>query len=180
MNRLLLGVLALLLAALGWQTWRLADASQTISTQADELQSKSQALAKSNNQLISLSILTETNNREQARLYAEAEQTSVLLRQRQHRIEELKRENEDLRRWADTPLPADIIRLRERPTLTGGAAYRQPCRLGQAAPRTNGGLNALLDETEAAWAVCADKVDMIIACQERNSEQTTIPAPRPQ
>ncbi|EIG7410415.1 LysB family phage lysis regulatory protein [Escherichia coli] len=117
MNRLLLVVLALLLAALGWQTWRLADASQTISTQADELQS--------NSQLISLSILTETNNREQARLYAEAEQTSALLRQRQHRIEELKRENEDLRRWADTPLPADIIRLRERPTLTGGAAYRQ-------------------------------------------------------
>ena len=63
MNRLLLGVLALLLTALGWQTWRLADASQTISTQADELQSKSRALAKSNNQLISLSILTETNNR---------------------------------------------------------------------------------------------------------------------
>lgn len=40
MNRLLLVVLTLLLAALGWQTWRLADASQTISTQADELQSK--------------------------------------------------------------------------------------------------------------------------------------------
>lgn len=123
MNRLLLVVLALLLAALGWQTWRLADASQTISTQANELQSKSQALAKSNSQLISLSILTETNNREQARLYAEAEQTSAQLRQR--RIEELKRENEDLRHWADTPLPADIIRLRERPALTGGAAYRQ-------------------------------------------------------
>lgn len=124
MNRLLLVVLALLLAALGWKTWRLADASQTISTQADELGAKA-ALAKSNSQLISLSILTETNNREQARLYADAEQTSALLRQRQHRIEELKRENEDLRRWADTPLPADIIRLRERPTLTGGAAYRQ-------------------------------------------------------
>ncbi|EOJ3666714.1 TPA: Rz1-like lysis system protein LysC [Escherichia coli] len=55
-----------------------------------------------------------------------------------------------------------------------------PCRLEQAAPRTNGDLNALLDETEAAWAICADKVDMIIACQERNSEQTTIPALRPQ
>ncbi len=41
MNRLLLVVLALLLAALGWKTWRLADASQTISTQADELRSKS-------------------------------------------------------------------------------------------------------------------------------------------
>ncbi|MCI5384850.1 hypothetical protein D9H19_10105 [Escherichia coli] len=55
-----------------------------------------------------------------------------------------------------------------------------PCRLDQAAPHTNGDLNALLDETEAAWAACADKVDMIIACQEQNSEQTTIPAPRPQ
>ncbi|MCW9998280.1 Rz-like lysis system protein LysB [Escherichia coli] len=44
---------------------------------------------------------------------------------RKERFEELKRENEDLRRWADTPLPADIIRLRERPALTGGAAYRQ-------------------------------------------------------
>lgn len=40
MNRLLLVVLALLLAALGWKTWRLADASQTISTQADELEQK--------------------------------------------------------------------------------------------------------------------------------------------
>ncbi|EFN3809720.1 hypothetical protein FQG48_20280 [Escherichia coli] len=55
-----------------------------------------------------------------------------------------------------------------------------PCRLEQAAPRTNGDLNAVLEVTEAAWAVCADKVNMIIACQERNSEQTTIPASRPQ
>jgi LysB family phage lysis regulatory protein len=54
-----------------------------------------------------------------------AEQTTALLRHRQHRIEELKRENEDLRRWADTPLPADIIRLRERPALAGGAAFRE-------------------------------------------------------
>ena len=55
-----------------------------------------------------------------------------------------------------------------------------PCRLEQAAPRTNGDLNALLDETEVAWAVCADKVDMIIACQERNSEQTSVLTPRPE
>ncbi|MFX4246950.1 Rz-like lysis system protein LysB [Escherichia coli] len=125
MTRALAVVVALALVALGWQSWRLNSASHTIETQRAALKSKAQELTKKNSQLIGLSILTETNNREQARLYAEAEQTSVLLRQRQHRIEELKRENEDLRRWADTPLPADIIRLRERPTLTGGAAYRQ-------------------------------------------------------
>lgn len=125
MTRALAVVVALALVALGWQSWRLNSASHTIETQRAALKSKAQELTKKNSQLIGLSILTETNNREQARLYADAEQTSVLLRQRQRRIEELKRENEDLRRWADTPLPADIIRLRERPALTGGAAYRQ-------------------------------------------------------
>jgi len=125
MTRSLAFVLALVLAALGWQSWRLNNARHIIETQGEALTHKVQALAKKNSQLIGLSILTETNSREQIRLYAAAEQTSALLRHRQHRIEELKRENEDLRRWADTPLPADIIRLRARPALAGGAAYRE-------------------------------------------------------
>ncbi|TCD11470.1 LysB family phage lysis regulatory protein [Lelliottia amnigena] len=125
MTRTLAIVLALLLAALGWQSWRLSDARHTIDTQGEALETKTQALAKKNSQLISLVILTETNSRAQMRLYAAAELTTALLRNRQHRIEELKRENEDLRRWADTPLPADIIRLRARPSLAGGAAYRE-------------------------------------------------------
>jgi LysB family phage lysis regulatory protein len=118
-------MLVVVLAALAWQSWRLNNARHTIDTQGEQLATSAQALAKKNSQLIGLSILTETNSREQMRLYASAEQTSALLRYRQHRIEELKRENEDLRRWADTPLPADIIRLRERPALAGGAAYRE-------------------------------------------------------
>ncbi|EBU8433861.1 LysB family phage lysis regulatory protein [Salmonella enterica] len=128
--RALAVVLALALAALGWQSWRLNNASHTIETQGAALKSKTQELTKKNSQLIGL----ETNNREQARLYAEAEQTSALLRQRQYRIEELKRENEDLRRWADTPLPADIIRLRKRPAFTGGAAYREWLSQSDAVP----------------------------------------------
>ncbi|MCM7406401.1 Rz-like lysis system protein LysB [Enterobacter cloacae] len=125
MTRTLAVVLVLLLAALGWQSWRLNTARHAIETQGNALEVKAQALAEKNSQLIGLSILTETNSREQMRLYAAAEHTTALLRNRQHRIEELKRENEDLRRWADTPLPADIIRLRERPALAGGAAYRE-------------------------------------------------------
>ncbi|WP_336993930.1 Rz-like lysis system protein LysB [Lelliottia amnigena] len=125
MTRTLAIVLALVLVALGWQSWRLNNAHHIIDTQGAVMETRAQELAKKNGQLISLAILTETNSREQMRLYAAAEQTTALLRHRQHRIEELKRENEDLRRWAGTPLPADIIRLRERPALTGGAAYRQ-------------------------------------------------------
>lgn len=134
MTRTLAIVLALILTALGWQSWRLNNACHTIEMQSAALKSKAQELAKKNSQLISLSILTETNSREQTRLYAAAEQTSALMRNRQHRIEELKRENEDLRRWAASPLPADIIRLRERPALAGGAAYREWLSRSDAMP----------------------------------------------
>lgn len=125
MTRILAIALALVITVLGWQSWRLNNARHTIETQGEALETKTQSLAEKNSQLIGLSILTETNSREQMRLYAAAEQTTALLHNRQHRIEELKRENEDLRRWVDTPLPADIIRLRERPALAGGAAYRE-------------------------------------------------------
>ncbi|EGB6219176.1 TPA: LysB family phage lysis regulatory protein [Citrobacter freundii] len=134
MMRTLAVVLALVLAVLGWQSWRLNNASHTIETQGAALKSKSQELTKKNSQLIGLSILTETNSREQVRLYAAAEDTRALLHQRQSRIEELKRENEDLRRWADALLPPDVVRLRERPALTGGAAYREWLSKGDAVP----------------------------------------------
>lgn len=134
MSRALVCILFFLLAVLGWQSWQLNNASHTIETQEAALKSKNQELAKKNSQLIGLSILTETNSREQTRLYAAAEDTRSLLHQRQNRIEELKRENEDLRRWADTLLPPDVVRLRERPTLTGGAAYREWLSKGDAVP----------------------------------------------
>ncbi len=134
MMRALAVMLALVLTALGWQSWQLNNASHIIETQEAALKSKNQALAKKNSQLIGLSILTETNSREQMRLYAAAEDTRSLLHQRQNRIEELKRENEDLRRWADTLLPADVVRLRERPAVAGGAAYREWLSKGDAVP----------------------------------------------
>lgn len=123
--RILAAVIALVLALLGWQSWQLNKARQTIELQGRDLEVSKEKQARASSQLIALSILTETNNREQARLYAAAEESTVLLRQRQRRIEELKRENEDLRRWSDTPLPPDVIRMRERPALAGGAAYRE-------------------------------------------------------
>lgn len=132
--RALAVVLALVLAALGWQSWRLNNASHTIETQSKDLNSKNQELTKKNSQLIGLSILTETYSREQTRLYAAAEYTRSLLHQRQNRIEELKRENDDLRRWADTILPPDVVRLRERPAITGGAAYREWLSKGDSMP----------------------------------------------
>ncbi|EPA7871865.1 MULTISPECIES: Rz1-like lysis system protein LysC [Citrobacter] len=65
------------------------------------------------------------------------------------------------------PLPEVLLTVNGCPRVT-------QCRLEKSAPRSNGDLNAALDETEAAWAVCADKVDTIIECQERDSEQTAV------
>ncbi|SUH59022.1 regulatory protein [Salmonella enterica subsp. enterica serovar Braenderup] len=132
--RALAVVLALALAALGWQSWRLNNASHTIETQGAALKSKTQELTKKNRPADRPVHSDRNQQPEQTRLYAAAEQTTALLRSRQRRIEELKRENEDLRRWADTPLPADIIRLRERPALAGGAAYREWLSQSDAVP----------------------------------------------
>ncbi|WP_343867583.1 Rz1-like lysis system protein LysC [Tatumella terrea] len=65
--------------------------------------------------------------------------------------------------------PSPEVRL----TVNGCPEVTQ-CRLERSAPRSNGDLNTALNETEAAWAVCADKVDTIISCQERSSEQTAV------
>lgn len=132
--RILAAVIALVLALLGWQSWQLNKARQTIELQVRDLEASKEKQARASSQLIALSVLTETNNRDQARLYAAAEESIALLRQRQRRIEELKRENDDLRRWSDTPLPPDVIRLRDRPALTGGAAYREWLSESNAVP----------------------------------------------
>lgn len=134
MNRALAAVVVLVLVLLGWQSWQLSKARQTVELQGRDLKASKEKQARASSQLIALSILTETNNREQARLYAAAEESTALLRQRQRRIEGLKRENEELRRWSDTPLPADVIRLRERPALAGGAAYREWLSESNAVP----------------------------------------------
>lgn len=56
------------------------------------------------------------------------------LRRRQHQIEELKRENQELREWADQPLPDAARRLRERPSIVGAGAYREHLSRGSALP----------------------------------------------
>lgn len=43
---------------------------------------------------------------------------------RKQQIKELKRENAELREWAVAHLPAAARRLRQRPAITGAAAYR--------------------------------------------------------
>ncbi|WP_313378664.1 Rz1-like lysis system protein LysC [Achromobacter insolitus] len=45
-----------------------------------------------------------------------------------------------------------------------------PCSLPAEAPRTNGDLNLAYERLEAAWRMCAAKVDAIVKCQEEKED----------
>ena len=60
----------------------------------------------------------------QGLLRSQQDQLRQGLANRERTIEVLKRENDELRNWADQPLPDAARRLRERPALTGADAYR--------------------------------------------------------
>lgn len=112
-------IVAALLVTCGVQTHRLAGARQAlIDQQAAEATIKS-------GQLIALALTANANNQAQAQLRQQVASTDQLLAQRNSQIKRLYRENETLHRWADAPLPDDIIRLRQRPAFTGAADYRQ-------------------------------------------------------
>ena len=132
--RALVAVLLMAVAAICFQTWRLDRAEQQSRNQKNALTALEAKLNQKNSQLIALNILTQTNSREQTRLYAAAEETRALLQTRQRHIEDLTRENEAYRRWAVAPLPAVAVRLRQRPAITGGQSYRDWLSKNNALP----------------------------------------------
>ena len=54
-------------------------------------------------------------------------------------IKRLKRENAELKEWADRPLPAAVVGLLQRPALTGAADYQAHLSRPDALPAAAGG-----------------------------------------
>ncbi len=67
----------------------------------------------------------EREREDQAKLLKLQGELRTGLANRERLIEDLKHENDELRQWADQPLPDAARRLRERPAITGADAYRQ-------------------------------------------------------
>lgn len=59
-----------------------------------------------------------------AQLQSQLGELSMTAATRADTIKRLKRENAELRSWADSPLPDPVIRLLKRPALTGAADYQ--------------------------------------------------------
>lgn len=117
----LLGALALLI----WGQQQRIDAAEGKAARANDATKTAREDASRN--LATVNTLTNTLQQErenQSALRAQQDQLRQALAKRARTIEELKRENEELRDWAARPLPDAARRLRERPALTGAAAYR--------------------------------------------------------
>lgn len=117
----LLGALALLI-------WGQQQRINTAESQTDLAKSAAKtAREDADRNLATATTLTATLKQErenQSTLRAQQDQLRQALAKRARTIEELKLENDELRNWAIQPLPDAARRLRERPALTGAAAYR--------------------------------------------------------
>ncbi|MBL4980499.1 Rz-like lysis system protein LysB [Pseudomonas fluorescens] len=117
-----------LLAALALLIWGQQQRINTAESLADLAKSAAKtARDDADRNLATANTLTTTLQQEresQSALRAQQDQLRLDLAKRARTIEELKLENDELRNWAIQPLPDAARRLRERPALTGAAAYR--------------------------------------------------------
>ncbi|EMX2855325.1 TPA: LysB family phage lysis regulatory protein [Yersinia enterocolitica] len=118
--RIVLMIMAGMVMTLGWYTHRqslaIANASNIIGALSTEIESRDSTL---------------TQLQHQARRQAKSERilrqslsdTGHLLQSREQKIQRLLNENKALRDWSVTVLPADVIRLHQRPAFASPHDY---------------------------------------------------------
>lgn len=84
-----------------------------------------QSLTQTSQSYFDLKQLSAENQQAQAELRTQLASVSSTSQYRKNKIEELKRELNDVKAWADTLLPDAIHRLHQRPAINGSAEYRR-------------------------------------------------------
>ncbi|MBS4721172.1 phage lysis regulatory protein LysB [Aeromonas caviae] len=127
----LLLVLAVALCGWGWSATSAATARGKVDTLQSDLNAANDKAKEAEQREKLKDAAIDTINGE---LTAQAEAAAKLQRQlgdltitaanRADTIKRLKRENAELKEWADRPLPDPVVRLLQRPALTGAADYQ--------------------------------------------------------
>ncbi|MCK0744103.1 Rz-like lysis system protein LysB [Chromohalobacter nigrandesensis] len=110
----------------GWFAWQEYRAALTDASSAQQALDSAQA-ENAQRQLV-IDALWQNAQRLEDQRRQLAETKADLTRTASNRlahIRELQHDNDQIRRWADTRLPDRVSRLRERPAVTGAAAYHQ-------------------------------------------------------
>lgn len=82
------------------------------------------ALKTVNTTITTLTETAQRNQRAQAELRTQLQQVTLSNGQFQQHLRGLKNDIQDVRKWAETNLPAAIGRLQQRPAITGADEYR--------------------------------------------------------
>ena len=127
----LLLALAVALGGWGWSARSAAKAEGKVTTLQSDLKAANDKAVEAERREKTKDGAIDTLNSE---LDAQATAAATLQRQlgdltitaatRADTIKRLKRENAELRMWADRPLPDPVIRLLQRPAITGAADYQ--------------------------------------------------------
>mgnify|MGYP001773519097 CR=1 FL=1 len=117
-------LVALLLAAIVAQHHRIVAEQARADLATDRQQQAEQRNVRQAAVIVAQEQALGAERAAQASLREQQGQLRQALAARQITIEGLKRENAELRDWADQPLPAAARRLRERPAVTGAAGYQ--------------------------------------------------------
>ena len=127
----LLIALAIALGGWGWSATSAATAKGQVTTLQSDLKAaddKAKEAARreqgKDSTINTLKTELDTQATAAAKLQGQLDQLAQSAATRADTIKRLKRENAELRMWADRPLPDPVIRLLQRPAITGAADYQ--------------------------------------------------------
>lgn len=130
MTRILVGIIAVLMAAQGLWFLRSESLKQQISERTNQInvltiqqQNLAERLSQSLATVNSLREIDKNNIQQKKQLQANLTALEKQNANNHQFIRELQNENQELRDWAKQPLPTAINRLRQRPAITGTHRY---------------------------------------------------------
>ncbi|WP_421245478.1 Rz-like lysis system protein LysB [Aeromonas sanarellii] len=142
----LLLALAVTLGGWGWSARSAATANGQVTTLQSDLKAAGDRAkeAERREQLKDTAITTLTTEltaqaEAAQQLQGQFDQLALTAATRGHTIARLKRENAELKAWADRPLPAAVVGLLQRPALTGAADYQAHLSRPGTLPAAAGG-----------------------------------------
>lgn len=119
----------LLAAVLAWVAWL---QHQTVAQQETTLKTYGAVIESQGKQIGDLAERLTSQRLDLAALTTQQEGFRAALDAREFEFERLKDEDSEVRSWADTVLPAGVVRLQQRPAITGAAGYDQYLRTRDA------------------------------------------------
>ncbi|CAB3850084.1 hypothetical protein LMG26858_01661 [Achromobacter anxifer] len=119
-------LLAAVLALVAWLQ------HQTVTQQETTLTAYGAVIERQGKEIGELADRLTSQRLDLVALTTQQEGFRAALDEREFNFERLKNEDSEVRSWADTVLPAGVVRLQQRPAITGAAGYAEYLRARDA------------------------------------------------